>query len=329
LSEALTNLAKQFGTYGESFFSTAFPAYKSGMDYFQTLLTGDRQAIQSAVAPTTEKIVEGYSAQRRALGAGLLRGGARDLAEAELARQEASDIARTYQGVQPAAAQSLVAGGLSGGQEAAGFLGMAGNTYGSLMSTAVSSRLTTEGMQLTKELGLKQIQTQRDLGFASIDLQRDLGYAGIGLQYQQLMSQMDMFNKTFGMQQQQYADKKKQDQWASYAQMAAAAAMIIAKSDERLKQDIQPLTETRDVLAALARLRGVTYRWREAPDAPAEVGVIAQEVQEVLPEIVHTLPSGYLGVDYYRIPAFLIEVAKEQQRQIAALTARVAALEED
>ena len=299
------------------------------MDYFQTLLTGSRGAIQSAVAPTTEKIAETYGATRRSLGAGLLRGGARDLAEAELARSEASDIARTFQGVQPGAAQSLIAGGLSGAELGSELLGASGNTYAGLMSTAVTSRMNTESMQLTKDLGLKQIQTQRDLGFAGIQLQRDLGFAGIDMQYKTLMSQLEMFNKSFGLEQGQYKDKKKQDQWASYAQMAAAAAMIIAKSDERLKQDIEPLSASRDILAGLEQLRGVTFHWRASPDAPAEVGVIAQEVQKVLPEVVHELPSGYLGVDYAKLTVYLIEVAKEQQKQISSLSVRVTALEQE
>lgn len=50
-----------------------------------------------------------------------------------------------------------------------------------------------------------------------------------------------------------------------------------------------------------------------------QIGLIAQEVEEVFPELVHTDESGYKSVEYSKITAILIEAVKEQQAQIESL----------
>jgi Chaperone of endosialidase len=77
-------------------------------------------------------------------------------------------------------------------------------------------------------------------------------------------------------------------------------------------------------MARVRRLRGVSFEWGEnaAPEhTGADLGVIAQEVEEVFPELVHTGPDGYKTVNYLGLIAPLIEALKE-------LDARVEALEE-
>jgi hypothetical protein len=100
-------------------------------------------------------------------------------------------------------------------------------------------------------------------------------------------------------------------------------------SDINLKKDIVAIT---DPIAKVMALRGVTYR----PNQTAldlgivdkeEVGVIAQEVEAVLPQLV--CPSafdGYKTVKYEKLTALLLEAVKAQQTQIEALTAQVAKL---
>jgi len=96
-------------------------------------------------------------------------------------------------------------------------------------------------------------------------------------------------------------------------------------SDERLKEDVKTIEFG---LNKIKNLRGVEFIWNEGSrKGKREVGVIAQEVEKVLPEIVTetTLPlmddSGktYKTVDYDRITAVLIEAVKEQQEQIEEL----------
>ena len=57
------------------------------------------------------------------------------------------------------------------------------------------------------------------------------------------------------------------------------------------------------------------------------MGVIAQEIEEVLPEIVVTRENGYKAVRYEKIVPLLIETIKEQQKQINKLNDRFEKLE--
>jgi len=77
------------------------------------------------------------------------------------------------------------------------------------------------------------------------------------------------------------------------------------------------------------RLQGVTWRWREEAPAEAreraEMGVLAQEVEAVFPELVRTGPDGYKRVDYAGLIAPLIEAVKELDERVRALEERAAA----
>jgi len=100
-------------------------------------------------------------------------------------------------------------------------------------------------------------------------------------------------------------------------------------SDARLKKDVVAI---QDPIAKIMSIRGVTFRPNETALAmgivdSAQVGVIAQEVEEVMPELV--CPSafpGFLTVKYDKLTALLIEAVKAQQGQIDALTAQIAKL---
>jgi hypothetical protein len=96
-------------------------------------------------------------------------------------------------------------------------------------------------------------------------------------------------------------------------------------SDVRIKTDINTIDAG---LHKVQNLRGVTFRNSQREDSETEVGLIAQEVQAVVPEIVTTTPSGYLQVDYAKMVAVLIEAVKEQQSTIQLLESRILALEE-
>ena len=93
-------------------------------------------------------------------------------------------------------------------------------------------------------------------------------------------------------------------------------------SDKRLKTDIRPLE---NALARLMKLNGVTYKWRTDEfkergfDTKQHAGVLAQEVEAVLPEAVVTGEDGYKSVSYNDLVPLLIEAVKEQQKQIDEL----------
>jgi ribonuclease PH len=68
-------------------------------------------------------------------------------------------------------------------------------------------------------------------------------------------------------------------------------------------------------------LRGVSFDWIESGNS--EVGVIAQEVEEVIPDVVSTNDQGIKSVKYGNLVGVLIEAIKEQQQRIEALEARL------
>lgn len=84
-------------------------------------------------------------------------------------------------------------------------------------------------------------------------------------------------------------------------------------SSRRWKTDIEPIG---GALSLIERLRGVRYRWKDG--GGADIGLIAEEVGEVVPEVVQYEANGTdaRSVDYSRLVAVLIQAVKEQQAQI-------------
>ena len=88
-------------------------------------------------------------------------------------------------------------------------------------------------------------------------------------------------------------------------------------SDQRLKDNITPIE---DPLAKVLSISGNTYTWNQNSGKEGnDVGVIAQEVLEVLPEAVTTRDNGYLAVDYQRIVPLLVEAIKELSAKVENL----------
>ena len=79
-------------------------------------------------------------------------------------------------------------------------------------------------------------------------------------------------------------------------------------SDARLKTNIQTFPNAPQVVQ---QLRGVTFNWKK--DGAPSAGVIAQEVEKVMPSAVKTNPDGMKTVDYSQFVAPMIEAIKEQQ----------------
>jgi hypothetical protein len=98
-----------------------------------------------------------------------------------------------------------------------------------------------------------------------------------------------------------------------------------SSSDIRLKTNIETISDKLDVLATLGKLRGIYYNWNTSIAAAKdlgsqrEIGMAAQEVQAVMPELVGVNSTGYLSLDYPKMTAFLVEVGKAQQNEIAGL----------
>jgi hypothetical protein len=89
---------------------------------------------------------------------------------------------------------------------------------------------------------------------------------------------------------------------------------VYSASDHSWKKDIAPLTDSLD---KITRLQGVSYNWRTAefPEQhfteERQIGLIAQDTEKVIPEIVTTNKEGYKGISYEKLTPVLIEAIKE------------------
>ena len=91
-----------------------------------------------------------------------------------------------------------------------------------------------------------------------------------------------------------------------------ATANITAYSDERLKDNVETIENALD---KVAQMRGVTYNYKsELNDGQRGTGVIAQEMQQVMPEVVEE--GEYLSVAYGNLVGVLIEAVKELKEQL-------------
>jgi hypothetical protein len=97
-----------------------------------------------------------------------------------------------------------------------------------------------------------------------------------------------------------------------------------ASSDERLKDNIELISNP---IEKVQSLKGVTWDWNSNADILQQtlpnVGVIAQDVEKVLPQLVIDRDNGFKGVDYAKLTGLLIEAVKDQQKQIDELKSKL------
>jgi hypothetical protein len=93
-------------------------------------------------------------------------------------------------------------------------------------------------------------------------------------------------------------------------------ATTLTQSDRRLKTQIARIVSPLEVLQ---KIEGVSYYWTAKDDKSKQYGVIAQEIEKVLPEIVKTNEAGVKAVNYTALIPFLVEAIKQQQKQIDEL----------
>ena len=101
-------------------------------------------------------------------------------------------------------------------------------------------------------------------------------------------------------------------------------------SDRRLKENITPI---KNPLVKLSKINGVEFDWKPTTEEEKrrvhaneghDIGVIAQEIEKVIPEIVETRSqSGYKAVKYEKIVPLLIEAIKELKQEVDELNKQI------
>jgi len=105
---------------------------------------------------------------------------------------------------------------------------------------------------------------------------------------------------------------------------ATLAGDLTINSDARLKDNIQPLGSTLD---KLHQIEGKTYTFLKDEEHTPKIGVLAQEVQAVFPELVTEGADGILSVNYQGLVPVLINAINEQELKMSEQEAKIAALE--
>jgi hypothetical protein len=102
-----------------------------------------------------------------------------------------------------------------------------------------------------------------------------------------------------------------------------SAAAFVNTSSARYKDDIETLVGASE---SLARLRGVRFNWKDSGER--SLGLVAEEVSEVFPEVVQTNPdSGQAeAINYAALTAVLVEALKEQQARLDAIATELASI---
>lgn len=88
-------------------------------------------------------------------------------------------------------------------------------------------------------------------------------------------------------------------------------------SDARMKKNVENL---KSGLSTVLRLRAVFFNWKKETDSQEKhPGFIAQEVQQLAPDLIYTDNNGLLTMDYARLTPYLVEAVQEQQKEIEAI----------
>lgn len=103
----------------------------------------------------------------------------------------------------------------------------------------------------------------------------------------------------------------------------ATALDFNSTSDVNLKKDVKVID---DAVSKVSQLNGVSFNWTDTGQSSA--GVIAQDVEKVMPEIIRNNPTGYKSLNYNGLIGLLIEAVKEQNETIKSLEQKINTLEE-
>ena len=110
-----------------------------------------------------------------------------------------------------------------------------------------------------------------------------------------------------------------------------ASGNITSNSDVRFKREIEPLDSA---LEMVKQLEGKYYYWKDdymanqANNQERQIGFIAQEMEQIIPELVRTDQEGYKAINYAQLTPVLVEAIKEQSEEIHSLKEKLELLQQ-
>ena len=97
--------------------------------------------------------------------------------------------------------------------------------------------------------------------------------------------------------------------------------IAFSSSDKNLKENLNQICDTENIINSI---KGYTFDWNDKTEREgSDVGVIAQDVQKVFPNIVKEREDGYLAVDYVKLIPVLIEEVKRLNSEITQLKEKI------
>lgn len=214
-----------------------------------------------------------------------------------------------------------------------GLFGNAGAGWGLTMNTTNGN----VGIGLNGAAAQVPLQFSNALGLTKISLYRGTyGDVGIGVYGGELRLQNDIPNGKISMGVIQtngtYSELAKAERNGAYAFSIFGSLWANGTtyaSDGRFKKNIEPLQES---LEKVLQLQGVSYEMKteafpnEHFDSAHQVGLIAQDVEKIVPEVVTEGPNGYKAIDYAKLVPLLIESIKAQQAMLLKQQSEIDAL---
>ncbi len=218
---SISGIAKTMTGQGQNLYSIGAPAYAQAIKYYQTLLGGNRTAMQAATAGSAEAIrAQGRGLEGR-ITAQLGRSGAADTLKAQSAQEEAAAIAHLTQGVQPAAAAALQGAGLEGANAGASMESASADMYSKIQQALTQSRQYEEGLsENSRQFGASFEEQSRQFGTQLTETSRQFAASLAeqvrqgNLSYNQAMKALELndhqFQTSFGLQQKSFDEQVRQ-----------------------------------------------------------------------------------------------------------------------
>lgn len=158
---------------------------------------------------------------------------------------------------------------------------------------------------------------------AAITVNGDLTVRGAGSSSSIFMSDDDEGARMIHCNSNRIGFLTQSQNWGSYCNddgSWVSVSDITAYSDRRVKENVETIT---NALSKVTALRGVSYNRIDDSNKVTKIGVIAQETQEIVPEVVTLQNDGMLSVSYGNMSGLFIEAFKEQQVQLMQQKAQI------